>query len=753
VDTAVSEVIGPRLQGLSPLELRDALEAGPALRQVDVLQYLIDVAHDELDRRPGRALEIMDALMPFAETIEPEQLSTTLFRANALKVHALALRVTQPARAGQQIKAALDLIDQDKQPHLHARLQLAEALVLDAGDGEPRALALARMARGTFEELGDRSMVLMARQIEAAVLTSLHREPEAQRVFEAALHDARSLADVTSETRLLHNLGLLLARQGRLGDAAAFFSRASEGFRSQGMHAEAARARWGGARILLTQGRYEDALAELDAVRSEMEAAGCGQDSVSVSLDVARTLTLLDRSGEARTVCLDAADWFSAAGFPARVSEALEQLRAAWPAAEDSSREMSVQCGVGFSVLSSRFSVPPPIHPDRTHLTGSGPRAENREPVLRRLGYEEGDAERLLGELLQSQYRFEQARVARKPRFRTAAVARRICDAAHLHRDDDPRFALSLAAAAARIAERLIEHWEDEETIRKLTGSAWSAYGAASLNLNRLDEALEAYAKAEEAYGGLIEADAPLAKVRMGRAIVHWTRDDWASALGCVRSAASTFAEHHDMPRLFEAKQVEALILGQKGEGAAACSVYEMMLAFAKTMNDRELQGRATLNLANARLDAGDAGTAKSHFLDAVGIFERLGAPGPLARARTGIARAELVAGRPDRAASLLRKAEADLRGLGFSNEANAAKLDLAEALLMLQKHDEVCVLVSSLVSTFRAASTVSGAVTAASFLADAARGHRLTPQQVQHVRDYLLKLQRNPDLLFLPPP
>jgi tetratricopeptide (TPR) repeat protein len=722
VDLSVSEVIGPRLQGLSTLELRDALMAGPALRRVDVLQYLIDVAHDELDRCPGRALEIMDALMPFAETIEvlpQDQLSGTVFRANALKVHALALRVTQPARAVQQIRAALDLIDERQQPHLHARLQLVEALVIDARDGQPRALALARMARGMFEELGDRSMVLMARQIEAAVLMSLHREPEAQQVFEVALCDARSLADVTSETRLLNNLGQLLARQGRLGDAGDFFSRASERFRAHRMHAEAARARWGGARILIAEGSHADALAELVAVRTEMEAAGCGQEAVSVSLDIAKTLTLLDRRGEATTVSLDAADWFSAAGFPARVSEALTQLRAAWPAAEEE------------------------VEPD----------GRRRPPVLRgRVAYEEADAERLLGDLLKSQYLFEQARVARKPRFRTAAVARRISDAAHLHRDDDPRFSLSLAAAAARIAERLIEHWEAEETIRELVGSAWTAYGGASLNLNRLDKALEAYAKAEEAYAGLPEPDALLAVVRLGRAIVHWAGGDWTAALACVRSAASTFAQHHDMPRLFEAKQVEALILERRGDVPAACSVYEMMLEFARTMNDRELEGRAALNLATARLEAGDVDSAKSHFAEAVGIFERLGTPGSLVRARAGVARAELAAGRPDHAAPLLRKVEADLRGLGLSNEANAAKLDLAEALLLLRKDHEVWTTLGSLVTIFRSASTVNGAVAAASFLADAAQRHRLTPLQIQHVRRYLRELGRKPDLAFSPP-
>src|SRR5712692_5133891 len=65
-----------------------------------------------------------------------------------------------------------------------------------------------------------------------------------------------------------------------------------------------------------------------------MEAAGSGHETVAATLDVARTLILLDRRAEARTICFDAADWFTAAGFRAQVAQALECLRTAWPASE-----------------------------------------------------------------------------------------------------------------------------------------------------------------------------------------------------------------------------------------------------------------------------------------------------------------------------------------------------------------------------------------------------------------------------------
>jgi tetratricopeptide (TPR) repeat protein len=711
--------VGPNLATLAIATMRDALEADPALREAAALQYLIDVAHEELDRRPGRALGIMEAVMPFAdvqEIVAGDPLASMLFRANALKVYALTLRLTEPAKAGQTIRTALEMVNGKEHPLLNARLRLAQALVLDANDESLEALRQVRIALRVFKERDDRAMVLMAKQIEGAVLTSLQREPEAYQVFVAALAEARSLADKTSETRLLNNLGQLSERQGRLGDAGEYFTLAASRFVEAGMPAEAARVRWGRARILLWRDQYSEALAEFQALHGEMKAAGSGLDAVVASLDVAKTLILLDRRPEARTICFDAADWFSAAGFPARVAQALECLRTAWPASAGG--------------LDQR-EVPRP--------------SALAEEVAR----EDADAEHNLGDLLEQPDLFEHAQIARSKWLRTAGVARLLCKAAHARCAADPLYAMSLAAAATKIASAMLEDGGAQETIHEVLGQASAAYGSAALNLNRLDEALEAFAAAENAGEHVPDAGDLLATVKMGRAVVHWSRDDWGEALACVRSAASTFAERHDTPRLFEAIQIEALILESKGDRAAACGIYGMMHTFARQMNDRELVGRAALSLAAARLDAGDVDSAKALFADAAQIFERLGALGPAARARLGTGRVELAAGRPGPAALLLRRAETDLRGLSADNEAGQATLYLAEALLMLGKEREVSSILDSLVTFFESASNVDGAGRAARFLADRAHASLLTRADLHHARTYIAELRRRPDLVF----
>jgi tetratricopeptide (TPR) repeat protein len=714
--------VGQNLAGLAIATMRESLEADPALRTPRALQYLIDVAHDELDRRPGRALGIMEAVIPFADAAEilsGDPLASTFFRANALKVYALALRLTEPAKARQTISTAVDMIDAREHPLLNARLLLVQALVLDANDESHAALGLAHNALSVFEEHGDRSLVLMAKQIEGAVLTSLHREPEAYQVFVAALAKARSLADKTSETRLLNNLGQLLERQGRLGDAGEYFTLAASRFVEAGMPAEAARVRWGRARILLWRHQYSEALAEFQALHAEMNAAGSGLDAVVASLDVAKTLIFLDRRPEARTICFDAADWFSAAGFPVRVAQALECLRTAWPASEGG--------------LDQHEPAPP-------------------SPFAEQVAREDEEAERILGGLLEQPDRFEHAQFARRQWFRTTGVARRLCKAAREQCAADPHYAMNLAAAATKIASAILENGGAEETtIHEVLGQASAAYGSAALNLDRPEEALEAFAAAENAGQHVPDAADLRATVSMGRAIVHWSRNDWKEALACVRSAASTFAERHDAPRLFEAKQIEALILEGKGDRAAACANHELMHMFAKTMNDRELEGRTALNLAAARLDTGDIDGARTLFADAAQIFERLGAPLPAVRARLGIGRAELAAKRLDPATLILRTAIADLRRLSADNEASAATLDLAEALWMLGKNREVRSILASLVMFFRSSSTGDGADKAVLYLAERARAKLLTKPDIQHARSYIAELQRRPDLVFTP--
>lgn len=47
----------------------------------------------------------------------------------------------------------------------------------------------------------------------------------------------------------------------------------------------------------------------------------------------------------------------------------------------------------------------------------------------------------------------------------------------------------------------------------------------------------------------------------------------------------------------------------------------------------------------------------------------------------------------------------------------------------------------------------LTGALTALAYLKEAAAERRLTPEALKAVREYLRRVERQPDLLFVPPP
>jgi hypothetical protein len=86
-------------------------------------------------------------------------------------------------------------------------------------------------------------------------------------------------------------------------------------------------------------------------------------------------------------------------------------------------------------------------------------------------------------------------------------------------------------------------------------------------------------------------------------------------------------------------------------------------------------------------------------------------------------------------------------------DDAADAKLDLAEALLMLDELDEVEAICTELVRFYRQQNIITNALTAASFLNEAARRRSITRRDIRHVRRYLTDLREDPQLVFIPPP
>lgn len=387
-----------------------------------------------------------------------------------------------------------------------------------------------------------------------------------------------------------------------------------------------------------------------------------------------------------------------------------------------------------------------------TDLTG-GRGVRTLQELVARWETEDEDAKRMLGRILESPYRFAYANIARKKRFYTGGVVRLLCEAARAECDREPEFSLSLADTACLIADALPDDYYPAAAINHLRGNAWKEYSTACRYLGRFDNSYDALDRAARAYERLKDPEIQLATVDLCRAAVLWEQRQFEEALRLARSSAQRFAERRDTERYLEAREWEAVILHRMGDVESACKTYMAAFEHADTTGDAEMKARAAKNLAIAYRDGGDTGSASRFLSIALQLYEGLEQHAMVLHTRWSIARLSLYAGNAADAAQRLPGLITEFQKLGMVGPAAHAQLDLAEALLLLGRFEEVPILCEGLVEFFRGAKILTGALTAAAFLKEAADSRVLTPRQIEHVRTYLGALERTPNLPFARPP
>ena len=384
-------------------------------------------------------------------------------------------------------------------------------------------------------------------------------------------------------------------------------------------------------------------------------------------------------------------------------------------------------------------------------VDGEGQRAIRE--FVERLEAEDAQAQRMLEPILGSQYLFTKANITRRRRFHTGGVVRRLCEGAWEECQRDPRFASVLAETAAAIAEGLPDDYYPAKAVNELRGRAWKEYSTACRYRGDFPGGFDALARAERAYRRLIDPDVHLAAVELARAALLFEQQRYQEALVSARKAAALFAERRDTKRYFDAKEWEAMILHRLGDVRAARATYQTAYDMADGADDLEMKARAAKNLAISYRDEGDLGSASKYLCVALEVYEGLEQTAMVAHTRWSIACLALAAGNALDAAQRLADVIGSLEAVGLASGAARARLDLAEALVQLGRFDEVHAIASALVTYFRNAKMITGALTAAAYLREAAMNRSLTVERVRHVTKYLSDLERAPELAFVPPP
>lgn len=169
-------------------------------------------------------------------------------------------------------------------------------------------------------------------------------------------------------------------------------------------------------------------------------------------------------------------------------------------------------------------------------------------------------------------------------------------------------------------------------------------------------------------------------------------------------------------------------------------------------MEDDTLRARIENNLGSAYLACGEIGSASKHYIVALQLYESLGIRTEAARARWSIGAVALAAGNATEAIRRLAAAKLECENLGMLGDAALVALDLCEACVLAGEHVEVRWLASEALERAKEAGIVPAALTALSYLREAAAARMLTPQEVQYVKRFVRRLEAEPTLAFMAP-
>jgi tetratricopeptide (TPR) repeat protein len=379
---------------------------------------------------------------------------------------------------------------------------------------------------------------------------------------------------------------------------------------------------------------------------------------------------------------------------------------------------------------------------------------KSRAPLLDfrdRLQREDEDAEKLLGPLLTSSYKFAYADIARKPAYRTGGVVRFLCREANRQCEREPLYALTLAETADLIARALPDDYYPADNVWRLRGDALVEIAIACRYLGgRFQPACDALDRAAKAYAHLLVSERDLARIAYVRGTVLWTQQKFTEAIEEERRAAALYAALADNDGFTRARLMEAILLMRLRDFVPAKKAFQELYASASE-NDLT-RARAGSSLADCLIAMGDTGEALRYATEAEQIFRASNLPTEAARLQWTIAYATLVSGNSDEAVSRLQSVVRQLSGLRMESDAALAKLDLVEAYVAVGRVIDASPVASEILRYFKTHDMLTGALTAAAFVEEAAKQKRLTRRQVSEVRDYLKRLGDEPQLAFIVP-
>jgi len=233
---------------------------------------------------------------------------------------------------------------------------------------------------------------------------------------------------------------------------------------------------------------------------------------------------------------------------------------------------------------------------------------------------------------------------------------------------------------------------------------------------------------------------------------VFYCQERFAEAEVIAEEAERAYGHLGDDERRMRALFLRGSVKYRALDLANAIEIFHKVKDYGASAGNAHWRARAASALGWCESDGGNLGEASMHFQTALPLLREIGYANERISAEWGIATVLLRAGKTQEAIWRLRDAAAEFEACGMVTDAALVSLDIAEGLLALGRAREIVKLAARMFRVFTDAGMLTGALAALAYIKEAAAAGTLTSDDVQAVRVFLRRAERQPELLFVPP-
>jgi tetratricopeptide (TPR) repeat protein len=364
---------------------------------------------------------------------------------------------------------------------------------------------------------------------------------------------------------------------------------------------------------------------------------------------------------------------------------------------------------------------------------------------------ENEDADALVTELLSSPRQWWVATVERDKRYHTAGVVTRLVEASEGQVHVAPLDAVELAAAAIAVGNEL----PVEDGTLQLLGAAYRQHAYSLFYVGDFVHSLESVELGRSTFEQCTVSAYALARLDIVRALVLGAQNRFNEGIQIARSAAQTFREFGERRRLASALMTYAYLLLSAHNYRDALGVLRDIEKNFEADVDPYTRALTFHNLGACYQGLRDNPSALRYYQISVALYEENHAVTQAAGVRYNVGLLLLAEGKRPEAKKRLSECQVSFQQLGMVHDAVVAGLDLAEIALLENNFQEVEELCRAAIRQFEVAGVAHSqeALTALTFLREAAEQRRATQETIWHVKTYIRRLPDQPALLFAPAP